>query len=130
MVCRWTVKSQKWAPPHPGPIKGTLRSMLMKFMSSGAVPGARGGRTAKVKTKLFEIFAPKLCPLHFRSPKLGCPDKMFCLASMLSFRAASGLAGCGLPSNFVWEGSQSNREGGALGGPGQPGVNFTGRRQT
>eukprot|EP00983_Pelagomonas_calceolata_P133266 1161949-Pelagomonas_calceolata.AAC.3 len=35
----------------------------------------------------------------------------------------------GLPSSFVWEGSQSFRMGGALGGPGQPGVNFTRSRQ-
>eukprot|EP00983_Pelagomonas_calceolata_P084707 1156410-Pelagomonas_calceolata.AAC.2 len=35
----------------------------------------------------------------------------------------------GLPRLFVWEGSQSFRAGGALGGPGQPGVNLTGSRQ-
>eukprot|EP00983_Pelagomonas_calceolata_P071043 1151031-Pelagomonas_calceolata.AAC.11 len=36
----------------------------------------------------------------------------------------------GLPITFVWVGSQNSREGGALGGPGQPGVNFMRRRQT
>eukprot|EP00983_Pelagomonas_calceolata_P066038 1148840-Pelagomonas_calceolata.AAC.5 len=34
----------------------------------------------------------------------------------------------GLPKHFAWEGNQNSRMGGALGGPGQPGVNSTGRQ--
>eukprot|EP00983_Pelagomonas_calceolata_P033156 1038150-Pelagomonas_calceolata.AAC.2 len=89
----------------------------------------------------------------------GCPDKMFCLACMPSFRwQARGVGWVALAKDcqnmfqksfngtshclsrfnnttgqlilFVWEAGKSFRAGGALGGPGQPGVNFTGRRQT
>eukprot|EP00983_Pelagomonas_calceolata_P116004 1160259-Pelagomonas_calceolata.AAC.2 len=40
MVRRWTVKSPERAPSNPGPNKGIHKSMLMKFVSIEAVPGA------------------------------------------------------------------------------------------
>eukprot|EP00983_Pelagomonas_calceolata_P051551 1142466-Pelagomonas_calceolata.AAC.1 len=103
MVRSWTAKSLERAPPDPGPSKGIHKSMLLKFASTGAVPGAWGGRPGKVKTKTFGIFAPKPCPLHPRSSKLGRPDRKVCLASMPSFKAEGGLAGSGqeLPTKLV-----------------------------
>eukprot|EP00983_Pelagomonas_calceolata_P066327 1148985-Pelagomonas_calceolata.AAC.3 len=95
MVPSWTAKSPEWAPPGLGTSKSVQKGMLMKFVPSGAVLGVWGGQAGKVKTKTFKTFAPKLCPLHPRSPKLGCPNKNFCLASLLSFRADGRLAGSG-----------------------------------
>eukprot|EP00983_Pelagomonas_calceolata_P109832 1159602-Pelagomonas_calceolata.AAC.1 len=75
MVRRWIATSLTGQPPGPGPSKGIQKSMLMKFMSSGAVPGAWGGRAGKVKDNTFGIFASNLCPLHRKPSKLGFPNK-------------------------------------------------------
>eukprot|EP00983_Pelagomonas_calceolata_P121663 1160821-Pelagomonas_calceolata.AAC.6 len=41
MVCRWTAKSPTGPPPGPCPSKGFRKSMLMRFVSTGAVPRAK-----------------------------------------------------------------------------------------
>eukprot|EP00983_Pelagomonas_calceolata_P125953 1161258-Pelagomonas_calceolata.AAC.6 len=51
--------------------------------------------------------------------------KIFCSASHCLPRP---LDTAGLLRNFIWEGSQTFRAGGALGAPGQPSVNFTGKQ--
>eukprot|EP00983_Pelagomonas_calceolata_P122736 1160936-Pelagomonas_calceolata.AAC.20 len=123
MARRRTVKPPTGPPPGPRSSMGIHKSMLMKFVSTGAVPGAWDAQPGK----------------------LGCPDKKFCLACMLSLRADGGLAGSGLKpttnssqtslqhqppgtagllKRFAWEVSQKSRAGGALGGPGQPGSKY------
>eukprot|EP00983_Pelagomonas_calceolata_P101036 1158645-Pelagomonas_calceolata.AAC.10 len=51
MVRRWTAKSPEWTPPGPGLSRGIYKRMLMKFVLTGAVPGAWGGRAGKAKSK-------------------------------------------------------------------------------
>eukprot|EP00983_Pelagomonas_calceolata_P084376 1156351-Pelagomonas_calceolata.AAC.12 len=86
--------------------------MVMTFVLTGAVPGARGGRAERVKTKAFETFAPKFCPLHPRSPKLGCPGKKLCWASMLCFKADERLAGSERVAKVPGQGVHWVRQGG------------------
>eukprot|EP00983_Pelagomonas_calceolata_P072390 1151688-Pelagomonas_calceolata.AAC.4 len=83
--------------------------------------------------------ALKTRSLHPRSPKLGCPDKKVLLGKLAEFQgsAVDGLAGSGqeLPATgcqAVLLGRVAKLpEGGVdMGGPRQPGVNFTGRSQT
>eukprot|EP00983_Pelagomonas_calceolata_P080633 1155227-Pelagomonas_calceolata.AAC.2 len=75
--------------------QGHLQNMLMKFVSTGAVPGPEVAGLKKSKPNLCGVFAPKLCTLHPRSPKLDSPGKKVCLASFPSFKEDGRLAGSG-----------------------------------
>eukprot|EP00983_Pelagomonas_calceolata_P035015 1095188-Pelagomonas_calceolata.AAC.8 len=76
-----------------------------------------------------------MCPavLHTASEatNLGIPGNEFCLVCMPSFRLDGRLAGSGreLPAKVSKRVAKIPGRGGDLGGPGQPGVYFTGSRQ-
>eukprot|EP00983_Pelagomonas_calceolata_P134676 1162083-Pelagomonas_calceolata.AAC.4 len=57
-----TAKSPEWALPDPRPSMGIHESMLMNFVSTGAVRGACGGRLGKVKMKSFWNLSSQTLP--------------------------------------------------------------------
>eukprot|EP00983_Pelagomonas_calceolata_P089596 1157328-Pelagomonas_calceolata.AAC.5 len=135
MVRSWTAKSQERAPPDPIPSKGIHKSTLMKFVSTRAAQGARGGLPKKVKTKTLCNLCSQAWPAAPQVNKTWLP----CLQVLPGLHAE--------PQGRCWTGWHWSQTAcktrsyncfrrvakvsgqGALGEPGQPGVNFTGSRQ-
>eukprot|EP00983_Pelagomonas_calceolata_P088401 1157200-Pelagomonas_calceolata.AAC.2 len=121
------------APPGPGPSKGIHKSMLMKLCRLELFRGAGWEQLTSFSQLPNIVLRPAVLPTALEATiswnqtacKTGC--KLFNSTSHCLPRPTDT---AGLPILFVWEGSQSMRAGGAQGGPGQPGVNFTGKRQT
>eukprot|EP00983_Pelagomonas_calceolata_P104307 1159010-Pelagomonas_calceolata.AAC.7 len=107
MEVRWLSSKLEWSAdglhspqiePTSGlkPSKGTHKSLLMKLVSTGAVPVPEVAGLGKSKTELLESLLPSFT--HRCTPlvtNLGHPGRKPCLASMLRFRVDGRLAGLG-----------------------------------
>eukprot|EP00983_Pelagomonas_calceolata_P119563 1160619-Pelagomonas_calceolata.AAC.5 len=90
MVRRWTAKSPERATPRPRAQQGHPQ----KYADEVRVDWSCywGMRWPAWET-------PKLCPLHPRAPKFGCPDKKVCLACIPNLRAGGAVGGPCRPSS-------------------------------
>eukprot|EP00983_Pelagomonas_calceolata_P008321 271243-Pelagomonas_calceolata.AAC.1 len=156
MVRRWTAKSPERTTPRPRAQQGHPKKYADEVCVNWSCYGGLEWPAWESQNQNFwsqcstlpaapkgtEVWVPRqkgLLGLHaefqggwlagWLRPSTACSpfQTFFCSTSPCLPRPPET---AGQPSSLVWEGSRNLRVGRALGEPGQPGVNFAGRRQT